>query len=161
MNNQIQPIGDEVATVKLPTVDELAAEVNDLLPTMAAKLLHFVQDIPGVDLTPVQGFLLRHIQVHGSCTASAIGSMMGITSGPVTSLTQRLIGKGLLQRSKDPEDGRVHWFSLTQAGHNLAQKVAAHRQKEWTRLVEKLGVSRTAEAMKLMKETIAILNELT
>lgn len=161
MDNQELSAAEKVIAASQPTTDELAAEVNDLLPTMAAKLLDFIREVPGSEITLAQGFLLRHLQVHGPCTASNIGLMLGITSGSVTSLTKRLMTKGLLQRTKDPEDGRVHWFSLTRAGEAAAQQVALHRQKEWKRLVEKLGVSRTLEAMQLMKDTIQILNDMT
>ena len=160
MESQKKTDGTKTVGTAEPTADELAAEVNDLLPTMAAKLLHFVREVPGIDITLAQGFLLRHIQVHGPCTASTIGSMMGITSGPVTSLTKRLIDKGLLQRRKDLEDGRVYWFSLTSKGESLANRVASYRQTEWRRLVERLGVTRTMEAMRLMKDTIEILNDM-
>jgi DNA-binding MarR family transcriptional regulator len=161
MENPKVSVGADVAGTSQPTAEELAAEVNDLLPTMAAKLLHFVREVPGIDITLAQGFVLRHIQVHGSCTASTIGSMMGITSGPVTSLTKRLIEKGLVRRTRDPEDGRVYWFSLTSEGEAAATMIASYRKTEWKRLVEELGVARTMEAMQLMRETIEILNRLT
>ncbi|QQE81023.1 MarR family winged helix-turn-helix transcriptional regulator [Alicyclobacillus sp. SO9] len=122
-----------------PTADELAAQLDDILPTVASRLLHFIRVVPGTEITRVQEFLLRHLHAQGPCTASTIGSMLGITSGPVTSLTKRLIEKGLIARYNDTEDGRIHWFRLTPSGVELVQQVASYRRTEWKRLVEKLG----------------------
>ncbi len=55
-----------------PTSGELATQVNDLLPTMTVKLLHFLRKVPETEITLIQRFLLRHLQVHGPCMASTL-----------------------------------------------------------------------------------------
>lgn len=157
-NDKFQASSD---TKSQPTTDELAAQLDEILPAITSKFLHFIRAVPGTDITRVQEFLIRHLQVHGPCTASMIGSMLGITSGPVTSLTKRLIDKGLMKRAKDTSDGRVHWFSLTPEGEALAKQLAAYRQTEWKRLVEVLGTERVTLGLQLIQETMQGLKNLT
>jgi len=152
----------EISGASIPKLaaEELAAQFDDLFPTMASRFLHFIDSMPGTDITRVQEFLLRHLYAQGPCTASTIGAMLGITSGPVTGLTKRLIDKGLVERRRDLEDGRVYWFSLTSVGIDFVQRVSRYRQAEWKRLIETIGVERASEGLYLMKESIRTLNGL-
>ncbi|WDL98370.1 MarR family winged helix-turn-helix transcriptional regulator [Alicyclobacillus sp. ALC3] len=161
MTNSNDPVATSGAAQSQPTTDELAAQLDDLLPVITSKILHFIRAVPGTDITRVQEFLIRHLEAHGPCTATMIGTMLGITSGPVTSLTKRLIDKGLMKRTIDASDGRVHWFSLTPDGENLAKHLATYRQTEWKRLVEALGPERVTQGLQLIQETIQGLKNLT
>ena len=140
-------------------LNELAVRVNDLLPLLATKLIHFVKDFPEPDITVAQAFLLNHLRRRGPSTASGIGEMMGVTSGPVTSLTKRLIARGLLHRYRDEVDGRVVWFALTEEGERLADELDKHSTKRWTLVMEHLGLVRAEETIALLEDTIRVLSE--
>ncbi|MCL6452578.1 MAG: MarR family transcriptional regulator [Alicyclobacillus sp.] len=139
---------------------QLARQVADLLPALAVKLMHFVKDFPVPDVTLAQAFLLHHLREHGPCTASTIGELLGITSGPVTSLTKRLVARGLVDRRPDAKDGRVVWFALTADGARLSEQLAAHSASRWELLIRQLGAERTEETLRLMTDTLRILDSL-
>ncbi|OFW76884.1 MAG: hypothetical protein A2201_13820 [Alicyclobacillus sp. RIFOXYA1_FULL_53_8] len=139
--------------------NELAARVNELLPILATKLLHFVKDFPEPDITVPQAFLLNNLRRRGPSTASAIGEILRVTSGPVTSLTKRLIAKGLVSRHRDENDGRVVWFSLTEEGVRLAEELDRHSLKRWALVMDLLGLERSEEALVLLEDTIRVLNQ--
>lgn len=141
-------------------IRELARQVNDLMPQVAVKLIHFVKDFSSSDITIAQAFLLRNLAEHGACTASTIGDFMGITSGPVTSLTKRLMAKGLLKRQQDEEDGRVYWFSLTPEGHDLVAQFSEYRQAQWAYLLSQLGVERSRDVVLLLEDAKTILSQM-
>jgi len=144
----------------VPTVAELAARVGNLLPQLASKLLHFVKDFPVPDVTVAQAFLMHHLWHHGPCTASTLGELLGVTSGPVTSLTKRLIGRGLVTRRPDAHDGRVVWFSLTADGVELAHRLSQHSEGQWGVVIAKLGRHKALATLAIMEDTIRVLNEL-
>lgn len=143
-----------------PTLDELTAQVSDLLPLLAVKMIRFVKDMPDKDLTIAQAFLLHNLRSHGPSTASEIGDMMCVTSGPVTNLTKRLMARGLVTRRRDDTDKRVMWFRLTPDGEQLADKLAAYNHSRWRIIGEELGIDKVVSAVDLMQETIRVLNRL-
>lgn len=140
-------------------MDELTAEVSNLLPLLAVKMIRFVKDMPDPDLSIAQAFLLQNLHAHGPSTATEIGDMMCVTSGPVTNLTKRLMARGLVERHRDDTDKRVMWFSLTADGEQLALKLAAYSRSRWRMIGEELGIDKVTSAVDLMRDTIRILNQ--
>ncbi|SFU34373.1 MarR family winged helix-turn-helix transcriptional regulator [Alicyclobacillus macrosporangiidus] len=138
----------------------LAEQVDQVLPVLAVKLVHFVKDFPVPDVTLPQAFLLHHLRHHGPCTASTIADLLGVTSGPVTSLTKRLIQRGLLHRRPDEKDGRVVWFSLTEAGEALADTLSRHSTERWAAVIRQVGEDRARTALEIMGNTIRVLDGL-
>lgn len=62
-------------------------------------------------------FLLRLARFPGPRThVSKVAARMGYSSAGLTKLTARLEEKGLIQRERDPQDGRAFLVSLTDAG---------------------------------------------
>lgn len=142
-----------------PTLDELAAEVSDLLPKLAVKMIRFMRDMPDPDLSIAQAFLLQNLRAHGPARAAEIGEMMGVTSGPVTNLTKRLMSRGLVERRRDEHDKRVMWFQLTPAGEQLASRLELYRFERLRLLGSELGVDKVQPAVEFMRETIRILSQ--
>jgi DNA-binding MarR family transcriptional regulator len=144
----------------MDNLQKYAEQVDELLPQLAVKLIRFVKDIPDCDITIAQAFLLHNLKVRGACTASAIGEMMEVTSGPVTSITQRLIKRGLVHRRQDESDRRVVWFTLTPEGEEVLKSIRAHSTRKWAMVLEQFGPETTEATIALMARTIRILNDL-
>lgn len=141
-------------------LQKYAEQVNALLPQLAIKLIRFVKDIQDYDITIAQAFLLHNLKMRGACTASAIGEMMEVTSGPVTSITQRLIKRGLIHRRQDEKDRRVVWFTLTSEGEAVLQAIREHNTQKWAIVLEQLGPETAQATIALMERTIRVLNDL-
>jgi len=72
---------------------------------------------------------LAHLARHGTLTPSALGRLLGLSSGGATTLVQRLERGGHVVRTVNPEDGRSSLLRLTGAtatavSHALAPLVA-------------------------------------
>jgi DNA-binding MarR family transcriptional regulator len=52
----------------------------------------------------------------GRLTMSALTQQLGLTSGGTTRLVDRMVGGGLVERVSCPEDRRVQWVVLSDAG---------------------------------------------
>jgi DNA-binding MarR family transcriptional regulator len=98
--------------------------IYDLVRDIQLKVFSPLPEFP--DVTATQTILLRKLS--GPVTASQIGEMMGITSGPVTTLTHGLVRKGYLRRDFDQRDRRVVWYSLSDSGLTLIRRIADRRQ---------------------------------
>ncbi|MCD1259008.1 MarR family transcriptional regulator [Paenibacillus athensensis] len=81
-------------------------------------------------------FLLMNVYQHQMCTASDIVAKLGVTSGAVTGLSDKLVEYGLIHRTRSEEDRRVVQFTLTDQGREVAEKL---KQDRLQRLAEIFG----------------------
>jgi DNA-binding MarR family transcriptional regulator len=82
-------------------------------------------------LRPVEFTLLIMLQVNQRASATQIRHALRMPAPHVTTLVDRLRARGLVQRTRDPHDGRAVRITLTPAGHALAgrlQAVSAHME---------------------------------
>jgi MarR family transcriptional regulator, lower aerobic nicotinate degradation pathway regulator len=91
----------------------------------------FARDI-GAELTPTQWAALAKLAETGPCSQNQLGRLTAMDVATIKGVIDRLTARGLTETSADPEDGRRLRVSLTRAGQQLAEKVAANA----------LGVSR-------------------
>ncbi len=85
----------------------------------------FARDI-GADLTPTQWAALAKLAEAGPCSQNQLGRLTAMDVATVKGVIDRLTARGLTETSADPEDGRRLRVSLTRAGQQLADKVAAN-----------------------------------
>lgn len=85
----------------------------------------FSRDI-GADLTPTQWAALAKLAETGPCSQNQLGRLTAMDAATTKGVIDRLTARGLTETSADPEDGRRLRVSLTRAGQQLAEKVAAN-----------------------------------
>jgi DNA-binding MarR family transcriptional regulator len=68
------------------------------------------------DMTNDQYYLLRYIKKKAKCTSTELASMFGVNKSAITAMTNRLVKKGLIQRTRDQNDRRVVYLTLTERG---------------------------------------------
>jgi DNA-binding MarR family transcriptional regulator len=68
------------------------------------------------DMTNDQYYLLRYIKKKMKCTSTELASMFGVNKSAITAMTNRLVKKGLIQRTRDQNDRRVVYLTLTERG---------------------------------------------
>ena len=115
-----------------PELDHLLGYLLALaqLPTAAAFRRHVGQ---AFDLRPVEFTLLMLLHSSHSASPTQIRHALRLPAPHVTTLVDRLAERGLLQRGRDPHDGRAVRISLTVDGAALAarlQPVAARMEDE-------------------------------
>ena len=69
------------------------------------------------DLSPSELRALFWIAEEGSVTPKDVASHMQMTTGGITSVTNRLVDSGLLLRTAHPNDRRSFYLELSAAGH--------------------------------------------
>jgi DNA-binding MarR family transcriptional regulator len=73
----------------------------------------------GEELSPSQTAALATIDRHGPLTPSELAVRERIQRPTVTRIVARLEERGLVQRTRDPQDGRSSLVALTPAGREL------------------------------------------
>ena len=139
----------------------LAQAFDQLFPMLVQNLLqHFKSETYKAGLTLPQFYLLRQLRMYGPWTAAQVGEALGITSGPVSGLTKRMISQGLLARRVDDTDRRVAWFSVTAKGDGLVAEASRHLVRRWRRVIEEFGAQRAEELLGQLTAIAQILREL-
>ncbi len=85
----------------------------------------FARDI-GADVTPTQWAALSKLAETGPCSQNQLGRLTAMDVATIKGVIDRLTARGLTETSADPEDGRRLRVSLTRAGQQLAEKIAAN-----------------------------------
>jgi len=67
----------------------------------------FESELREIHLTGPQGFLLRHLAVHGEMKVSDISRNMGLSNSTVSGIIDRLEKQGFVSRRRSAEDRRV------------------------------------------------------
>ena len=85
----------------------------------------FARKVEAHGVTVAEWVLMRRLLEVKALAPSRLAERMGMTRGAVSKLADRLVGKSLVTRTADPEDGRAQTLSLTPAGRTLVPKLAA------------------------------------
>lgn len=130
----------EVVAVQGSEAPQLAAAFDEMLADVSHVLVQLLgQETRRLGITIPQAHLMRQLRRRKECTAATVGDVLGITSGPVTSITRRLEQHGLIRRRRDPVDRRVVWFSLTSEGDATLDRFIADSRKFWEVVFADLG----------------------
>nr|WP_263327577.1 MarR family transcriptional regulator [Neobacillus sp. Marseille-Q6967] len=76
----------------------------------------------GDDLTTDQLYILGYIHQAGECTSSELADSFYVNKSAITAIINRLADRGLIQRTRDENDRRVIYLTLTNEGKELRQK---------------------------------------
>jgi DNA-binding MarR family transcriptional regulator len=100
--------------------------------------LHSKQITRVAGLTSSQLVLLSTIRDQGSITAGEIAQKISLSQATVTSILDRLEAKGLVERSRDSQDKRRVYVSLTGQGVNTLNEAPAPLQETFIRQFREL-----------------------
>lgn len=84
----------------------------------------FARRLEGKGVTVAEWVMLRELFDAAPLPPSRLADRMGMTRGAISKLADRLLDKGLAARTDDPDDGRAHSLSLTDAGRALVPGLA-------------------------------------
>jgi DNA-binding MarR family transcriptional regulator len=80
------------------------------------------------DLTPPQFWALYAIADTQRIKMSPLADCLGLSMGAASTLIDRLVGRGLVQRESDPQDRRAVFVSLTDKGNRVLEEAQASRR---------------------------------
>lgn len=84
--------------------------------TLAGSL---IKEQIGSEITSDQYYTLRHIYQSGSCTSTHLAEVFDVKKSAVTAMTNRMWDKGLIMRTRDENDRRIVYLTLTEQGKEL------------------------------------------
>ena len=76
----------------------------------------------GNDLTNDQHYILRYIHQSGKCTSSELAEAFEVNKSAITAIINRMVDRGLIQRTRDENDRRVVYLTLTPEGNELFEE---------------------------------------
>lgn len=88
------------------------------------------------ELTMAQLRVLFRLRNRGPLTSGALASQLGVTLPTVTSVVDRLVARGLVERRDDPEDRRRVILAIAPDGQALVERVQQGRRARLAAAVE-------------------------
>jgi DNA-binding MarR family transcriptional regulator len=110
----------------------------------------------GEELSPSQTAALATIDRHGPLTPSELATRERIQRPTVTRVVARLEEAGLVQRTRDPQDGRSSLVALSPAGRELLARGRTRKDAYLARRLRELD----AEERVTLQRAAAILERL-
>jgi ATP-binding cassette subfamily B protein len=89
-------------------------------------------------LSLVHLHLLTILEAHGPQSMSKLADALGVSVASATGIVDRMESKHLVERRPDPDDRRVVMVHMLERGAVTFQKVAQHRRKSLTGLLDRL-----------------------
>lgn len=74
------------------------------------------------DLTNDQHYLLRYIHGARKCTSSELAEVFDVNKSAITAIINRMAERNLIDRTRDEDDRRVVYLTLTSEGNQLFEK---------------------------------------
>lgn len=89
-------------------------------------------------LTPVQIRVLQILEEKDTATPKDISARMGVSQATISSLLDRLVAKGMIERHRSEVDRRQTNVVITEAGHEALRKAPDALQQRYVRQFEAL-----------------------
>jgi DNA-binding MarR family transcriptional regulator len=84
----------------------------------------FARKVEAEGVTVAEWVFMRHLRDVEPVAPGTLAERMGMTRGAISKLAERLVGKSLVDRVPDPDDGRGQLLSLTPAGRQKVPRLA-------------------------------------
>jgi DNA-binding MarR family transcriptional regulator len=114
--------------------EELAPRLRWAITRMARRL----RQEAGTDLGPSQVAALATIERHGPLSPSELAEAERIKRPTATRILRHLEEAGLVERVRDPADGRASILSITAAGRTLLRRLRARKTAYLATRLDKL-----------------------
>ena len=133
-------------------------ELSELNAAVHERAMRLVGPLPvPIDLTMQQLRALMEVAKDPGLAGHALGGRLGVGAPTASGIIDRLVEKGLVQRTEDPDDRRVRRVTLTETG----QEQVLAMDSIFGRLLGELAQSLTLDDMDLLaRATRALLTAL-
>jgi len=112
----------------MPKKDDLITELDRSLNLLIQKVTRDILAIIKGKISPSQFAILRFIRECGRSSVSQVAEELQVTLSGVTSLADRMVEAGLIERLRDDADRRVVWIDLTEKGRQLSAELERLRR---------------------------------
>jgi DNA-binding MarR family transcriptional regulator len=140
------------------TIPEIKEELAPRLRWAITRMARRLRQEAGTDLGPSQVAALATIERHGPLSPSELAERERIKRPTATRILRHLEEGGLVERVRDPADGRASILSATSSGRELLKRLRARKTAYLASRLAKLDaedrrtLERAAELMEGMLE---------
>jgi DNA-binding MarR family transcriptional regulator len=120
--------------VKTPTPAELQEQLHDFGLARDRLLIGLARS---TSLSQLDLHALEHLEASGALTPRQLQQRLGLTSGAVTALIDRLERVGWVARAPNPDDRRSVLVGLSARAHDAARERVGDYHREIRRIVER------------------------
>jgi DNA-binding MarR family transcriptional regulator len=132
--------------------EELAPRLRWAITRMARRL----RQEAGVDLGPSQVAALASVERHGPLSPSELAEIERIKRPTATRIVRHLEDARLVERVRDPQDGRSSILTITGEGRSLLKRL---RERKTAYLAKRLGAME-AEDRRTLERAAELLEEM-
>jgi len=109
-------------------------------------------------LTGPQLIVLKELEANGVTTTSKLAKNISISQSTATIILDRLVSKQLVDRTRDTEDKRKWFISLTTEGRQILKDAPPLLQIEFIQQFEKLPDWEQTQTLSTLQRVVAMLN---
>ena len=109
------------------TIPEVKEELAPRLRWAITRMARRLRQEAGTDLGPSQVAALATVERHGPLSPSELAKLERIKRPSATRIVGHLEAAGLVERIKDPEDGRASILSATPEARELLKRLRARK----------------------------------
>ncbi|THE14161.1 MarR family transcriptional regulator [Bacillus timonensis] len=119
-----------------------------------------VKEQIGSDLTNEQHYTLRYINKVGSCTSTELADVFEVKKSAITAIINRLFEKGLIQRTRDENDRRIVYLTLSNKGNELFSKTEERVHKLVESIIGEFSEEEIVQFLKTYEKLNGILQQI-
>ncbi len=132
--------------VKKQEMDRLNEMVHSL--PFRTKAIDVWQKLDEMGMTFMQAQVLHFVSRHQGCLMKDVAGEFSVTLAAITGIADRLEGKGLLERTDDPDDRRASCMRLTPKGRSLIRRMHAARYRTMAEIFRNLTEDEKEQVMR-------------
>ena len=140
-----------------PAAAEVEEVLNSFTEIMSGLMIdQYQKQITELELTLPQAQLLRILR-RGPMQTGQLAAEMRISAPAITQLTDRLIRKGLIERSTTADDRRCVIVALSDEGRHLVDQFRQRRREIFSEALSDLSESERKQALEVLEKVVKAL----
>ncbi|MEH7237141.1 MarR family winged helix-turn-helix transcriptional regulator [Bacillus sp. JJ1562] len=140
-------------------IKELVDSYIDISFSVNTTAESLVKEQIGSDLTNDQHYTLRYINKVGSCTSTELADVFEVKKSAITAIINRLFEKGLIQRTRDENDRRIVYLTLSDKGNALFSKTEERVHKLVESIIGEFSEEEIVQFLKTYEKLNGILQQ--
>ncbi len=140
-------------------IKELVDRYIEVSFSVNSKAESLVKEQISSDLTNDQHYTLRYMHKVGTCTSSELAEVFNVKKSAITAMINRMWEKGFIERTRDDNDRRVVYLTLTDKGNELFLKTEQRIHKLVESLITKFEQTEIEQFIKTFEKLNQLLQE--